>query len=140
MDIREYLLKVRREHGLLTPGIVVEVSRPVEAPLHSHFEWDDARAADLHRLEQAREIIRSVKITYVDGDGAVARTRAFASIQMTSPAVRAYVPVEEIAADPVLTELALRDAEREWRSLFTRYRHLKGFLDSVREDLRGAEE
>jgi hypothetical protein len=48
--------------GRLTPEAVVEDARDSRSPLHSQFEWDDAKAAHHHRLDRARELIRSVRV------------------------------------------------------------------------------
>ena len=54
--------------GRLTPELVVEAARDPASPLHSHFEWDDPKAAAAHRLDQARTLIRSVKIQVTISD------------------------------------------------------------------------
>ena len=56
------LARIYVEKGELTAPLVVDESRPEEAPLHPAFEWDDAVAAERHREHQARNIIRSVKV------------------------------------------------------------------------------
>lgn len=48
--------------GDLSPEHVVEEARSGDSPLHEFFEWDDTKAAHAHRLQQARTLIRSVKI------------------------------------------------------------------------------
>jgi hypothetical protein len=48
--------------GELTPERVVELARSRSSPLHEMFEWDDEVAAHAHRLQQARAIIRSVRV------------------------------------------------------------------------------
>lgn len=48
--------------GVLTPDAVVNDAKSAKSPLHRYFEWDDKKAADRYRLEQARELIRSVKV------------------------------------------------------------------------------
>ena len=48
--------------GKLTASQVLEVARSPDSPLHPYFEWDDSIAAEQWRLEQARELIRRVKI------------------------------------------------------------------------------
>jgi hypothetical protein len=58
-----------RNGGILLPGKVVEAARFKSSPLHSQFEWDDAKAAHSHRLWQARQLIRVVvTVENVDGD------------------------------------------------------------------------
>lgn len=51
------------EHdGCLTPESVVDAAADPESPLHSFFTWDDGEAAKSWRVEQARRLIRSVKV------------------------------------------------------------------------------
>jgi hypothetical protein len=132
-SLRDALLDIRQRRGLLTAQVVVEESRSNAAPLHHHFEWDDAVAGEKYRVEQAREIIRSVKIKYADVDGVPSETRGFVSVARGNLPAREYLPIEDVRNDPELVAAALRDAEREWRSLYVRYRNLQGFLTLVRE-------
>ena len=48
--------------GEITARAVLDAARPEESPLHPAFEWDDAVAAELHREEQARLMLRSIRI------------------------------------------------------------------------------
>jgi hypothetical protein len=49
-------------NGILRPDSVVSAARAPDSPLHSHFEWDDTKAAAEHRLDQARGLIRTIKV------------------------------------------------------------------------------
>jgi hypothetical protein len=61
--IKAYLETIASAHGdRLTPNDVLEDARRPESPLHEYFEWDESKAAQAHRLDQARTLIRSVKI------------------------------------------------------------------------------
>lgn len=51
-----------RKSGRLTPELVVRDAEDARSPLHSQFEWDDSKAAEQYRLEQARDLIRSVEL------------------------------------------------------------------------------
>jgi len=51
--------------GRITPKQVLETAKDKKSPLHSYFEWDDTEAAYKWRIEQARELIRRVKIEIV---------------------------------------------------------------------------
>lgn len=64
------------DSGLLKPADVVNAARDKSSPLHGHFCWDDGEAAERWREEQARQLIRNVRITVNAG---------------TPVAVRAYV-------------------------------------------------
>jgi hypothetical protein len=65
----EELDKLRGHNsGDLTPEAVVEAARSAESALHGAFEWDDSKAAQQHRLQQATQLIRAV-IVIAAGDG-----------------------------------------------------------------------
>ena len=54
--------------GELNAGNLVEVSRPVNAPLHDDFEWDDTKAADNWRKQQGRCMINSLLMIPEESD------------------------------------------------------------------------
>lgn len=56
------LQRIAGRAGKLTPQNVVDEARNPHSPLHNCFEWDDEAAGNAWRLEQAREIIRSVRV------------------------------------------------------------------------------
>lgn len=65
MDRTAIAVELRRiagRAGKLTPQDVVNEARDPANPLHAHFEWDDTAAAASWRIEQARTLIRSVRV------------------------------------------------------------------------------
>jgi len=48
--------------GGLTAKRLVDANRAKDAPLHNCFEWNNKKAADLYREEQARRIIRAIVV------------------------------------------------------------------------------
>lgn len=60
------LTKLEKRNGCIKPADVVDEARPESAPLHPHFTWDDTAAAELFRQDEARAIIRSVRIIRTD--------------------------------------------------------------------------
>lgn len=53
-------------HNGLTPNLVVEAASNPSSILHEFFEWDNEKAGHAHRLQQARNLITSVKVTIVN--------------------------------------------------------------------------
>lgn len=51
-----------KNKGRITPEQVVNAARDPDSPIHHYFNWDDKSAGDAYRLDQARTLIRSVKI------------------------------------------------------------------------------
>ncbi len=54
--------------GRLTPEQVVDAARSSKSALHKCFTWDDSEAAHKWRIDEARELIRSVRIEVVVED------------------------------------------------------------------------
>jgi len=48
--------------GRLTPDLVVEDAQNPDSPLHELFEWNDGVAGHKYRIEQARQVITSVRV------------------------------------------------------------------------------
>jgi hypothetical protein len=136
-DLRTRLQEIYDLHGRLSPALVVEAARNPEDPLHSRLEWDDTVAAEKYRLEQAHELIRSVKISYRDAQGDFKEVRAFHAFR-ASTGGHHYVPVEKVAQDPMLSKILLGEMERDWRNLRKRWEGYTEFQQMVRRDLDAA--
>jgi hypothetical protein len=113
-------------HGRLTPNAVVEAARNPRSPLHRHFEWDDAKAAEAYRLDQAREIIRVVRIEGNDNEEPV---RAFLSVK--DAAGVSYRTAEDVQGSLELQLAVLRQAEADLEAWTKRYRELSEICDDV---------
>lgn len=61
------LFRIRQKYKQLTPEAVVNEARKKDNPLHDYFIWDDRKAAEEFRKEQAREIIRFLRIEVPGG-------------------------------------------------------------------------
>ena len=135
-DLRKEMLKVRDEHGVLTPEAVVATATPRNHPLHSRFEWDNRVAGHKYRVWQAHQLIRVARIRFPSIDPSDKRTvRAFQAVRSEGEKSYVYEPSEEIALDPFKRTLILREMEREWRQLLQRYERFSEFLELVRGDI-----
>lgn len=112
------------QKGRLTPKAVIEAARDAKHPLHKHFEWDDAKAAHSYRIEQARELIRVIRVEEENGP-----VRAFFSIADKGTAYRS---LEEVRATPNLQEIVLKQALRDLRAFEARYRDMTDVCEDVR--------
>ena len=52
----------------LTPEAVVNEARDEDSVLHRDFQWNDAVAGELYRLQEARKIIRAIVVVDPTGD------------------------------------------------------------------------
>ncbi len=51
--------------GKFTPELVVDDAISKSSPFHTYFEWDDTKAGEQHRLQQARNLINHIVETVV---------------------------------------------------------------------------
>ena len=110
------LQRIYERDGVIEPETVVAESQTPSAPLHSCFEWDDAKAAHKYRITQAQNIIRAIVV--VD-DAKQPETRAFVSVE------REYHPVSVVVRNPEKREILLQNALNELRWFERKYHALQ---------------
>ena len=64
-EIQKRFITGLEKAGRITAPAVLDAARPASSPIHDCFDWNDSEAAEKWRLEQARELIRRVKIELV---------------------------------------------------------------------------
>ena len=134
-NLRDTLLAIRDEVGSLTPGTVVAAATPKGSPLHHKFTWDDKVAGVQWRLEEARQLCRSVRVVYVEATETQPAIlgRAFHSIETANG--RAYEPVEAIVADEFSLQLIRQEAQREINALLRKWATFDEFAGLLKEAL-----
>lgn len=133
--VEEVLRDLYDRNGQLTPALVVTEAEAETHPLHAFFTWDDAQAGHKHRLNEARQLIRTVKVRFVDANDNEHDIRVWHASHSTGDSERqGYVPDEEVRASPVARTILLSTMEREWRSLRRRYQHIQEFWTMVGSD------
>lgn len=111
-------------NGRLEPKSVVEESRPKSAPLHSLFEWNDKRAADSWRREQASYIIRHIEVV-LDDTGQRPPIRAFVSVQREED--RSYTSIQHALSEDELRAQVVAQAWSELEAFRKKYAELVEF-------------
>lgn len=113
------------ERGAVTARDIVDAARSTNSPLHDYFEWNDKRAADQYRLEEARKMLRSITIRYIE-DGQPKTARAFQV--MTKSAYEAgprnYQTFEVLHGDTAFAASMMDRASEElmtWRKRYAPY-------------------
>lgn len=119
--------------GILRPTDVVEFARDADTALHTRFEWDDTKAAEQHRLAQARQIIRCV-VTVTEKNAPP--VRAYVSLLPDRDDGNSYRAVTDVLRDPDLqarmVEEALRSADL-WRERYERLNALRPIVDAIKK-------
>ena len=117
------LERIERAHGNVTPEAVVEAARPESNPLHDHFEWDDALAAEAHREDQARRLISAITIdTSRSNIESSAPRRLF--INVIEQGEQHYVSMSRVMSSKELRAQVLEKAKDDLRAWRKRYADL----------------
>lgn len=103
-EVRDELSEIRQTVGL-TARNVVNAARPEESLLHPVFEWNDKKAAELHREMQARCLIKSVRVV----TGGNTDEPAFIHVSTRSYAAGEYEHTAIVARDAGMRSDALRE-------------------------------
>ncbi len=98
-EVAAVLRKLAEKNGgVLTPDAVVAEAKSPKSVLHDQFDWDDKSAAQQHRIEQARRLIRSVRIE-VQTTTRTITSVAYVRDPRAEPKEQGYVPVETLRDD-----------------------------------------
>jgi hypothetical protein len=127
----EELERIKDKYSGITADAVVEESKPKEAVLHKCFLWDDKKAANEFRKQQARVLIDNVAVVVINGNEIEKKEpviiRAFTHVQNKSETGSKYIPVGDAMADDEYRNQILERALGEFVSLKNRYNNLKEY-------------
>lgn len=120
--VYEELQEIEARNGILKPESVVEYARNPTTTLHTQFEWDDAKASEQWRLQQARQIIR-VAVTVLPHTETT--TRAFVSLKEDRYNGSGYRNIASVLSDEEMRRKLLDEAMEDIKSFRSRYSELK---------------
>jgi hypothetical protein len=126
--VHERVSELQRRHGgIIEPKQLVDDARPARSPLHPAFEWNDSVAAEAHRENQARQLIRSVVvIQYDDDENESARVDpAFVSVARPFEESSGYTETESAMSDPAVRASIIEVAKGQLAGWVKRHRHLE---------------
>lgn len=98
-EVIERLQQLAAENGgQLTPDAVVADAKKKTSPLHRYFDWDDKVAAMKWRREQARQLIRSVRVE-VEQQEIKVRAIGYVQDPDKDSSEQGYVPTVTLKSD-----------------------------------------
>lgn len=59
------LERIKKVYGVITPEVIVRESKNKDSVLHNYFEWDNDKAAENYRIQQARNLINNITVTVI---------------------------------------------------------------------------
>lgn len=134
-----------RNDGALTDDSIVDAAKPKDHCLHGWFEWRNAEAAVAYRRLQARELMRSIRVTYVESPDTVHRAYEVHTKSARGAEGRTvYTTTAEVMSDPEARDRLIAEAIRAAMDFRRRFRMLHELqaiveaIDKVLESVGGA--
>jgi hypothetical protein len=125
-------------YGDVSAEDVLKDAKKKSSPLHDFFEWDDAKASRLYRLEQARMMVRSVEIVVIDSRGKEVRPRAFLQVPVRDARSgldtrkHTIIPVQHSFVDGDLRDRIILGFRRRINALRREMRQMEGLDEAAR--------
>jgi len=136
----EHIEELDRLHGEVTPKILLDDSRPEDAPLHPCYEWDDGKAAEKYRLHQSKMIIGNLVIVRTEQEDLPPEpVRAFVSVN-TGNDKASYRPTMIALSNSETKEKVIENALRELRMFEKKYRGLLNTKELIERYFNDAEQ
>jgi hypothetical protein len=135
-DIQSVLLALYKLKGRLDPHDVVELASDPKSALHSRFTWEDDVAAVQWRLQQARQLIRSVTIERVITPDQEPRQ---VRVWVHDPTTDGYLSVNDIAKQPDVRDRVLDDMRRDLERLKFKWKLYENTFKSLVAEVLAAE-
>lgn len=123
--------------GINTAEGLLEDAMDPDSPASGLFEWHDQEAAHQHRLEQARHILRSIRIVIRRPDGT--RTEPVKMFVRIQSVADHYLETRKVLSNPERRQLLIQQALREaksWRARYLELVELSKAFEAIEEVIR----
>jgi len=126
------IMRIKHKSGLNAESLV-DAARNKTNPLHELFEWNDSKAGELFRLQQARVFINEIKIVVENKE-----IFAFENVNVVfdGKQERQYMEVGEIISNTELRSQVIESAFNQllyWKSKHEQYSEFKKVIKSIDE-------
>ncbi len=91
-EVIEEVQSIENRKGQITPDQVIEAAKNESSALHGFFIWDNSEAARLYRVDQARDLIRRVRIVVTTNARPIYVPR-YVHDPMTTPKESQYINI-----------------------------------------------
>lgn len=125
--VADILKEISERDGVLKPDAVVDEARLETSPIHDLFDWNDSTAGEKYRLWQARQLIATVRVEYLDRE-----VDAYYNVKLETVPQQGYYPVEQVITNERMYQDVLETAITElkyWHDKYKEIKELKGLID-----------
>ena len=141
-EIDAEISRIYNENGGITPDLVIKAAEDPNNVLHHLFEWDNSKAGNAYRVDQARQIITSVKINIVTESRTISAVSYVRDPRLSNDQ-QGYISVAKLKTDKYLAKDSIRyEFQRAYAHLHRAKTHAEilGMEDEVSALLNTLEE
>ena len=141
-EIDAEISRIYNENGSITPDLVIKAAEDPNNVLHHLFEWDNSKAGNAYRVDQARQIITSVKINIVTESRTISAVSYVRDPRLSNDQ-QGYISVAKLKTDKDLAKDSIRyEFQRAYAHLHRAKTHAEilGMEDEVSALLNTLEE
>jgi hypothetical protein len=135
------LEKLNQKYDVVTPEVIVNEAKKQGPghPLYDYFDWDVKSAAKKHWLNQAREIIRIVKVTYLEDPTPQFAKRGIVTVvrddgQRTITGIQSALATERTRMAMIARELSIIASCKERLKAYAEMQQLIPLLNHALEE------
>jgi hypothetical protein len=141
-EIDAEISRIYNKNGGITPNLVIKAAEDPNNVLHHLFEWDNSKAGNAYRVDQARQIITSVKINIVTESRTISAVSYVRDPRLSNDQ-QGYISVAKLKTDKDLAKDSIRyEFQRAYAHLHRAKTHAEilGMEDEVSALLNTLEE
>jgi hypothetical protein len=128
------LTRIQNLYGSITPDLVVKAAEDEGSVLHKFFEWDDTRAGQLWRIQQARSLLNNIQVSVIsDGEArevdvyeVISRKEGYQSIDTFT-----YDNIEYIKAGIIQQLNTLKNKLKLYKQFNKVLEHINQAIDAI---------
>lgn len=128
----EHIESLIDKNGEVTPKMLVDDARPEGALLHPCFEWNDQKAAEQYRRDQAKNMISNLVTVSIKEESPCPQTPAFVNIKERNESA-AYIYTTVALSNEKTKEQVLKNAKMELDMFRRKYETLIDMSDLLKE-------
>jgi hypothetical protein len=126
-EIDAEISRIYNENGSITPDLVIKAAEDPNNVLHHLFEWDNSKAGNAYRVDQARQIITSVKINIVTESRTISAVSYVRDPRLPNDQ-QGYISVAKLKTDKDLAKDSIRTSSNGLMLTYTEQKPTLRFL------------
>ena len=126
--VAKHIKELEKQYGEVTREVFLDSARSEKSAMHCLFEWDDAKAAEKYRLQQAQVIIASIQVTVHSDEKPPIITRAFVQDKEVSSG---YLNIVRALSDEDKRGRIIKEARKEALWFKSKYEHLEELAEVI---------